>query len=177
MKIYKIVAFLVAFALLSGCAPQQQPSQNPSQQTKYPVPEDAVKIALSDGGITVDGTAVSGDPANAVYTANDIIYYESGKDFTYGEGGVSDAHTAEEAAAHTVVYITKPGTYALSGKLSKGQIAVDLGNEAKRDPDAVVTLVLDGADITCTVAPAVIFYQVYECDTDWVAYDEGEAEE
>ena len=166
MKIYKIVAFLVAFALLSGCASQQQPSQSHTQQTKYPVPEDAVKIALSDEGITVDGTAVSGDPTNAVYTANDIIYYESGKDFTYGEGTVTDAHTADEAAAHTVVYITKPGTYALSGKLSKGQIAVDLGSDAKKDKAAVVTLVLNGLDISCDVAPAVIFYNVYECGDD-----------
>lgn len=36
---------------------------------------------------------------------------------------------------------------------------------------------LDGVDITCTVAPAVIFYNVYECDEAWVAYDAGEAEE
>ena len=38
-----------------------------------------------------------------------------------------DAHTAEEAAAHTVVHITQPGTYVLSGTLSAGQIAVDHG--------------------------------------------------
>ena len=35
---------------------------------------------------------------------------------------------------------------------------------------------LDGVDITCTVAPAVIFYNVYECDEAWVVYDAGEAE-
>ena len=40
---------------------------------------------------------------------------------------------------------------------------MDLGKDADEDPDAVVTLVLDGVDITCTVAPAVIFYNVYEC--------------
>jgi hypothetical protein len=39
---------------------------------------------------------------------------------------------------------------------------VDLGKNAKDDPNAVVTLVLDNLDITCTVAPAVIFYNVYE---------------
>ena len=43
-----------------------------------------------------------------------------------------------------------------------GQIAVDLGEDAKEDPEAVVTLVLNGVDITCEVAPAVIFYDVYE---------------
>ena len=51
----------------------------------------------------------------------------------------------------------------LSGKLEAGQIAVDLGEDAKDDPEAVVTLVLNGADITCSVASGVIFYNVYEC--------------
>lgn len=32
-------------------------------------------------------------------------------------------------------------------------------------------------DITCTVAPAVIFYRVYECDTAWVDYDENGTED
>ena len=124
---------------------------------------DGVKIQLSDDGITVDGEVISADTSQAVYAANDIVYYESGKDFTYGEGTDADAHTKAEADAHTVVHITKAGQYVLSGKLSKGQIAVDLGEDAEEDPNAVVTLVLDGVDITCEVAPAVIFYNVYEC--------------
>ncbi len=128
--------------------------------------QDAVEISLSDTGIKVAGADASRDATQAVYVANDIVYYESGKDFTYGEGEEKDAHTAEEAAAHTVVKITKPGTYSLSGKLSKGQIAVDLGEEAEDDKSAVVNLVLNGVDITCDVAPAVIFYNVYECGDD-----------
>ena len=59
--------------------------------------------------------------------------------------------------------ILSAGTYRLTGTLSQGQIAVDLGDEAKDDPDAVVTLILDNVDVTCTVAPALIFYNVYEC--------------
>ena len=124
---------------------------------------DSTVIALSDDGITVDGAAISTDSASAVYAANDIVYYESGKDFTYGEGTIEDEHDAAEAAAHTVVHITEPGAYTLSGALSLGQIAVDLGEDAEDDPNARVTLILDGVDITCTVAPAVIFYNVYEC--------------
>ena len=69
----------------------------------------------------------------------------------------------DRADTHTVVHITKPGKYVLSGNLSAGQIAVDLGEEAETDPNAVVTLILNGVDITCTVAPAIIFYNVYEC--------------
>ncbi|HIQ87777.1 MAG TPA: carbohydrate-binding domain-containing protein [Candidatus Scatomorpha gallistercoris] len=53
--------------------------------------------------------------------------------------------------------ILSAGTYRLTGTLSQGQIAVDLGDEAKDDPDAVVTLILDNVDVTCTVAPALIF--------------------
>ena len=124
---------------------------------------DATKIELSDSEITVDGAAISTDSNQAVYAAHDIVYYEDGKDFTYGEGTEADAHSQEEAQAHTVVHITQPGTYSLSGTLSAGQIAVDLGEDAAEDPSAVVTLILDGVDITCTVAPAVIFYNVYEC--------------
>ena len=149
----------VAAASLSGCGAQ-------GQETARQAFPDAVSIVLSDDGVTVDGEAASNDGTAAVYTAHDIVYYEDGHDFTYGEGSASDAHTAEEAEAHTVVHITQPGTYALSGTLSAGQIAVDLGEDAEEDPEAVVTLILNGVDITCTVAPAVIFYSVYECGSD-----------
>ncbi len=126
---------------------------------------DAVHIELDGTTVTVDGKAApADDPGAAVYTAHDIVYYEEGHDFTYGEGTEADAHSADEAAAHTVVHITEPGAYVLTGTLDPGQIAVDLGEDAETDPAAVVTLVLDGVDITSTVAPAVIFYNVYECD-------------
>ncbi len=123
-------------------------------------------IVLSDNGITVNGAPVSSQKHAAVYTANDIVYYEQGHDFTYGEGSESDAHSAEEAAKHTVVHITKAGTYRVSGTLSAGQIAVDLGDDADDRPSQVVTLILDNVNLTCTVAPAIIFYEVYECSDD-----------
>ena len=125
--------------------------------------EGASYIELSDEKITVDGDDVTTNTEAAVYVANDIVYYEEGKDFTYGEGTTEDAHSKEEAEKHTVVHITKPGTYVLSGKLEAGQIAVDLGEDAEDDLEAVVTLVLNNVDITCSVAPGVIFYNVYEC--------------
>lgn len=134
-------------------------------------------ITLSDSGVKVDGTPASADPADAVYTGADIIYYADGTDSTYGEGSAEEMHSAEEAGAHTRVTITRPGTYRITGTLSRGQIFVDLGDGAKTDPGAVVTLILDNVDLTCTVAPAVFFYRVYECDTDWVAYDAGGAED
>ena len=86
-------------------------------------------MVFSDDGVTVDGQAASTDPASAVYVGAEIVYYEDGHDETYGEGTAEEAHSADEAAAHTVVTITQPGTYRLSGTLSAGQVAVDLGEE------------------------------------------------
>ena len=157
LLIFSIVCMLCA---LSACQTNEEANKGGATPVVY---ENVVDIALSDSGITVAGAPIGTDSASAVYAANDIVYYEAGKDFTYGEGAESEAHTAEQAAAHTVVHITKAGTYRIEGKLSKGQIAVDLGENAKKDPSAVVTLVLNGTDITCEVAPAVIFYRVYEC--------------
>ena len=136
-----------------------------SDETKY---EDAVKITLSDEAVMVNGevAATEASDSTAVYVSNDIIYYEDKDQYEsgnpYGEGTDADKHSAEEAAAHTVVNITQPGTYHVTGTLSAGQIFVNVGEE---ETDKV-TLILDGVDITCTVAPAVMFYEVYECDAD-----------
>ena len=145
-----LACFIVLSLLLSACS------------VISPKPE-GVQINLSDSQITVDGNEITSDSSQAVYATNDIVFYLAGQDFTYGEGTTEDAHEQNEADAHTVVHITKPGRYILSGELSLGQIAVDLGEDAEDNPEAVVTIILNGVDITCTVAPAIIFYNVYEC--------------
>ena len=127
--------------------------------------DEVTEITLSDDGIAVSGNET------AVTTSNDIIYYEE-KDayesgYPYGEGESWERHTQAEADAHTVVNITEPGAYKVTGKLSAGQIRVNLGNAAYDDPDAVVELILENADITCAVAPAILFQNVYECDGSW----------
>ena len=157
LAILLAAAMLVSLAACGGTNTDTDDNAQVTPEVLAPVTEryaDAVHIALSD-----DMTEA---PAG-VALSNDIVYYEAGRDFTYGEGTEADAHSAEEAAAHLVVTITEPGDYLLTGELSRGQIAVDLGDEAEEDPNAVVTLIFGGADITCTVAPAVIFYNVYEC--------------
>ncbi len=155
----KLLCAILASALLAGCTAVPTGTTTPTESLA--AEDGTVQIRLEDGSLTV--TAPEGMAENAVTQARDIIYYEAGHDETYGEGKENEAHTAEEAAEHTVIHITQPGTYVLSGKLPLGQIAVDLGEGAKDDPNAVVTLVLDGLDITCRVAPAIIFYNVYEC--------------
>ncbi len=128
-------------------------------------------IVLSDDGIAVNGTQAGTDPGSQVYLSNDIIYYEDRDTYEsgnpYGEGTGQEKHSAEDAAAHTVVNIAQAGTYRIQGNLSRGQIKVDLGEGAANDPQAVVTLILDEVDITCEVAPAILFLNVYECDQDW----------
>lgn len=124
------------------------------------------KIELSDNGILVDGEAISENPEDSVYAGADIVYYKEGQDSTYGAGDEDDGHSEEEAAEHTVITITKAGTYRVSGTLSKGQIAIDLGEDSRDDESAVVNLILDNADITCTVSSAIVVYNAYECGSD-----------
>lgn len=158
LKGIKII--LCMLMILSGCSNTEEKTESPK------VFEGATIIHLSDDEITVDGEKISENQEDAVYKANDIVYYQANQGFTYGKGTEQDEHTDEEADAHTVVHISKAGTYAIDGTLSKGQIAIDLGKEAEDDPEAVVNLILNGVDVTCTVAPAVIFYHVYECGSD-----------
>lgn len=167
----KVIAFILTTALtvspiLTSCDNTQSPEKIDTVQSENAsVPDygNAQSIILADGKVTVNGTDAVYGNKYGVYTANDIVYYPEGKDFTFGEGTDSDAHSEESAAKHTVVHITKPGNYILSGKLTYGQVAVDLGEDAEDNPDARVTLILNGVDINCEVAPAVIFYNVFEC--------------
>ena len=191
----KVICLLLAVLMLTGCAANTATETTPTETAAGEITEtipaaptafsgtmaqevstdpayvsrfgSVTEILLSDEGITVDG----GDETDAVYTSNDIIYYEDrdsyDSGYPYGEGTDADKHTADEAAAHTVVNITAPGAYRISGKLSAGQIRIDLGDDAYENSDAVVELILDGVDITCTVAPAILFLNTYECDGSW----------
>ena len=183
----RMVTLMLVLLMLTGCSSKtiaevtEAPSvpvvtiSSPPAETNPPAEPDRfvsqfdtqTTIALSDSGVTVEGNT------EAVYTSNDIIYYEDKDTYEsgnpYGEGTDADKHSAEEAAAHTVVNITQPGAYTVTGTLSAGQIRVDLGKDAYDDPSAVVELNLDSANITCTVAPAILFLNTYECDGNWSA--------
>ncbi|MBQ6773505.1 MAG: carbohydrate-binding domain-containing protein [Synergistaceae bacterium] len=77
-------------------------------------------------------------------------------------------HSSEEAYNNPVLHITQPGTYRLSGTWN-GQIWFDPGSSEE------VTVILNGVNVTCTVAPAIVFHDVYECgpedETDLVSFD------
>ena len=190
----QIISLLLCAALLAGCSsstvteitaetaePTVAAPASPALAAEYDAPDyvsrfDTVTdIVLSNNGITVNG----GSETDTVFTSNDIVYYEDKDSYEsgnpYGEGTDADKHTAEEAAAHTVVNITAPGAYRISGTLSAGQIRVDLGNDAYEQADAVAEIILADADITCTVAPAILFLNTYECDGLW-SVDNAKAE-
>ena len=72
-------------------------------------------------------------------------------------------HSASDAYNNPVLHITKSGTYRLQGKWH-GQIWVDTSDE---DGEGKVTLILDGVEVSCDVAPAIVFYEtLYECGSD-----------
>lgn len=77
-------------------------------------------------------------------------------------------HNEEEAYANPVLHITQPGTYQLTGSW-QGQVWIDLGSQDDTfaDENAKVKLILNGVDVSCTVAPALVFYSVYEADNGW----------
>ena len=181
----RILSLLLVLVLLTGCSAAPvatvsteetiAPAQNveaihvvETAEIPYVSRFNSVtEIQLSDNSITVNG----GAETDNVYTSNDIVYYEDKDAYEsgnpYGEGEAHQRHSVEEAAAHTVVNITAPGAYRVSGKLSAGQIRVDLGDDAYYEADAVVELILSDTDITCTVAPAILFLNTYECDGNW----------
>ena len=73
-------------------------------------------------------------------------------------------HSEEEAFDNPVLHINNPGTYVISGTWD-GQIWID-GNNDEEDENNVVKIVLDGADINCSVAPALVFHNVYDYEPE-----------
>ena len=169
-KISILLAMILCVGLL-GCQKEEKKdntslvTQTDAETVAAEVPEmESVKIELSNSEILVDGEKISEDEDAEVYKARDIIFYLEGQGIEYGDGKKKDGHSQIEADAHTVIHITEPGTYEFSGTLDAGQIFVDLGDGTKKEEEAVANIVLNNVDLTCTVAPAILFYRTYECD-------------
>ena len=99
--------------------------------------EGETSIILGDT-ITVDGQAIGAEPA-AVYLCRQTE--------THG-----DVPAELSGLVNRVVTITAPGTYRICGTGEDVQLAVRAGAEDD------VRLILDGADITCRTAPALVVY-------------------
>lgn len=163
VKFIKMSLLILACFLMSGCSNLLSDGEDRRKQTVLKKGSDDIYVVLSDNGILVDNKAISEEKTAAVYAGADIVYYEEGKGKTYGRGKKKDSHSKKEADKHTVVTITSPGTYIISGKISFGQIAVDLGKESREDERAVVNIILDNTEINCSVAPAIVVYNAFEC--------------
>ena len=180
----RLFPILLSFLLLCGCGapaattpattepqPVQTPQEAPVISETAEIPYESRFSKETTITLSNEGVKFSGPDAINAFCSNDIVYYEDRDAYEsgnpYGEGKDADKHTAEEAAKYTVVNITAPGAYRVTGQLSYGQIRIDLGDDAYEDESAVVELILDNADIGCTVAPAIVFMNVYECDGNW----------
>ena len=97
----RILALGLIAAMLTGCTASSAGTPNSNDGT--------IKIALNRDSVTVNGESAGTDTGAAVYTGNDIVYYEDRDTYdsgnVYGEGSASDRHTAEEAAP-TLSYIS-----------------------------------------------------------------------
>lgn len=163
-----IVMLVIALAACLGvtaCRAQQEQEERTEAISELLSKTEmgSVQIVLSDEQITVDGQPVSSDEEDAVYVGADMIFYEEGKGELYGAGSREDEHSREEAQKHTVITITKAGTYVVSGKLSYGQLVIDLGKDAKEDEQAVVHLILNGVELNCEASSAILVLNAYEC--------------
>ena len=103
------------------------------------------------------------------YTADGLENYIFGTLPILGDTFPADMmHSAEDAYANPVIHVTEPGEYIIEGSFN-GQLFFDFGDEEDTfaNSEASVTIILNGADVTCSVAPAIVFHDVYECDNAW----------
>lgn len=109
---------------------------------------DGVEITPSTGNADVTAepqtapvTTPAEDPAEGDYTPTGETIIDLGETINI-EG---DGATVEG----TTVTVTRAGSYLISGTLADGQIIVDTADESK------VTLVFNGASLSCTHGPAI----------------------
>lgn len=122
------------------------PANSPSLGGSVTV--DGVEITPSTGNADVTAepqtapvTTPAEDPAEGDYTPTGETIIDLGETINI-EG---DGATVEG----TTVTVTRAGSYLISGTLADGQIIVDTADESK------VTLVFNGASLSCTHGPAI----------------------
>jgi len=145
------LALLMAASLLASCGRRGQDgadTQN-TENGSVTVEVGGTVIAPSEGDASVTAkpetapeTIPATEPSVGDYTpAGETV-------ITLGEAAtvVGEGATAEGA----VVTVTRAGTYLISGAAADGQIVVDTTDESK------VTLLFNGASLTCSTGPALL---------------------
>lgn len=145
------LALLLAASLLASCGRRGQ-NEADTQNTE----NGAVTVAV--GGAVITPSEGDASVTARPETAPGIIpatepsvgdYTPAGETvITLGEPAtvVGEGATAEGA----VVTVTRAGTYLISGTAADGQIVVDTTDESK------VTLLFNGASLTCQSGPAIL---------------------
>lgn len=100
-----------------------------------------------DGGTPPDRPGTETPPVTASVSNEDIAAF------------ATMTHSAEEAYNNPVLHIVEPGTYRLRGTWH-GQIWLDPGENED------IAIILDGVEVSCDVAPAIVFHNVRECGPD-----------
>ena len=150
-RIRIIGAALILATLATASACQKNSSDN------------SVDPPALGGTVTVDGVEISPATGNADITAEPQTapvpspaekpsagdYTPQGETvITLGEAATVQGEGA--TAAGSTVTVTRAGTYLVSGTAENGQIVVDTMDESK------VTLLLNGASLTCQTGPAIL---------------------
>lgn len=100
----------------------------------------------SADGLGLIGLVTHADGDEADYDAQNAVSVTLEDSGSSADGDGVEVTTGDDGQT---VRLTVPGTYVLSGTLTAGQVVVDVAAEGD------VTVVLDGADITSTVGPAL----------------------
>ncbi|MEE8807134.1 MAG: carbohydrate-binding domain-containing protein [Lactimicrobium sp.] len=105
-------------------------------------------VILSAAGLLAGCTSVS--------TASSTAASGIQADIVLSDDGCSTTASAGVAIAGSVITISMPGTYTISGSLQDGQLIVNTASKGE------VVLVLDGISLTSSSGPAIIVSQADE---------------
>ncbi|WP_438446393.1 carbohydrate-binding domain-containing protein [Gorillibacterium sp. sgz5001074] len=157
MKNYKymsmqIVTLVASAALLAACQSNAAPN---TAIVSSQAPAAATAAAASTAANKTVSATAAGTSANVTVTYDKEDAYTDWKDSNPNYIELKDTTAALKGTGATVdknkVTIMLPGTYVLSGKLTDGQIVVDLQDKG------TVRLVLNGAELaSSTGSPLVI---------------------
>jgi hypothetical protein len=117
-----------------------------------------------DDSDSTDDTSSDDDSSDDNSTSNDEAVTASivlGTVITVNGSSISTdtssaVYKSTSTSGFTIINIVEAGTYTISGTAEETQILVNA------DDDSEVLLILDGMDISCSSAPAILIYNAYD---------------
>ena len=147
------LALAVTITLLTACKGQEGEKDHPDSQGS-----DSTAATVVVNGTVMEPTTGNADVSAEPETAPEAVTvdtptagsYEPTNETVITLGETVNVIGAGAAAEGSVVTVTAAGTYLLAGSLTDGQLIVDTTDEGK------VTLLLNGASLSCSTGPAVL---------------------